>query len=244
VQFTNPSGGLLRKYKQIKSDMKKFLYLPALLFYSIAAFASCSQQPKTDIMDVFKNTPPEKYVPGNGIDTATFGGGCFWCVEAQFQLLKGVVKVESGYSGGHVKNPAYREVCNGTTGHAEVTQVYYDPKVISYEQLLEAFWQAHDPTTLNRQGNDVGTQYRSAIFYHNVMQKELAETYKKKLDASGAFSGPIVTEISPFTVFYKAENYHQDYFELNGSQPYCQYVIAPKVEKFKKVFDKKLKEKK
>ncbi len=223
--------------------MKTFSYLFSVILTGIA-LVSCAQQPKINNMDSKTEPIANKPMPATGIDTATFGGGCFWCVEAQFQLLKGVVKVESGYSGGHVKNPSYREVCNGTTGHAEVTQVYFDRSQISYEELLEAFWQAHDPTTLNRQGNDVGTQYRSAIFYHNPEQKKLAEEYKKKLDASGAFNGPIVTEITPFTVFYKAENYHQDYFELNGSEPYCQFVISPKVDKFKKVFQNKLKEKK
>jgi peptide-methionine (S)-S-oxide reductase len=223
--------------------MKNFKHLFSTILAGIA-LVSCAQQPKTNTMDTKSESVSNTSMPATGIDTATFAGGCFWCVEAQFQLLKGVVKVESGYSGGHVKNPSYREVCNGTTGHAEVTQVYFDRSLITYEELLEAFWQAHDPTTLNRQGNDVGTQYRSAIFYHNPEQKKLAEEYKKKLDASGAFNGPIVTEITPFSVFYKAENYHQDYFELNGSEPYCQFVISPKVDKFKKVFQNKLKEKK
>ena len=175
------------------------------------------------------------------MDTATFGAGCFWCVEAQFQLLDGVVSVESGFSGGHVKNPAYREVCNGTTGHAEVCNIVYDNTKISYDELLAAFWQTHDPTQLNRQGNDVGTQYRSVIFYHNEKQKELAEKYKKELNASGAWDKPVVTEISPAAPFYKAEDYHQNYYNGNGDQPYCQYVIQPKVEKFRKVFKDKLK---
>lgn len=175
------------------------------------------------------------------MDTATFGAGCFWCVEAVFQNLKGVVSLESGFSGGHVKNPAYREVCEGTTGHAEVCQIVYNPKEISYAELLEVFWQTHDPTQLNRQGNDEGTQYRSAIFYHSDAQKEEAEKYKHELNASGAWSKPIVTEIAPFTVFYKADDYHQNYFNQNGDAPYCQYVIQPKVDKFKKVFKDKLK---
>ncbi|MFL5754329.1 MAG: peptide-methionine (S)-S-oxide reductase MsrA [Bacteroidia bacterium] len=178
---------------------------------------------------------------GNLKETATFGSGCFWCVEAVFQDLKGVEKVVSGYSGGFVKNPSYKEVCMGTTGHAEVCQITYDPSVISFEELLEVFWKTHDPTTLNSQGNDHGTQYRSAVFYHNEEQKKLAEEYKKKLDASGAFDKPIVTEITAFTNFYPAENYHQDYFNLNGTEPYCQFVIQPKVDKFKKVFKDKLK---
>ena len=220
--------------------MKTLRYLTSLVLLSLA-IVSCAQQPKTNTMNTSTAKTPDPAQTGKEIDTATFGGGCFWCMEAQFQLLKGVVKVESGYSGGSVKNPTYKEVCTGTTGHAEVTQIYFDPAVISYDALLEAFWGAHDPTTLNRQGNDVGTQYRSVIFYHNARQKTLAETYRKKLDASGAFRGPLVTEISPFSAFYKAENYHQDYFEQNGNEPYCQFVIATKVEKFRKVFQDKLK---
>lgn len=175
------------------------------------------------------------------LDTATVGGGCFWCTEAQFQLLDGVIRVESGYSGGHIKNPAYREVCNGTTGHAEVIQVVYDTRKLSYQDILEAFWLSHDPTQMNRQGNDVGTQYRSVIFYHSESQKALAESLKQKLNESGAYTDPVVTEIAPFTVFYKAEAYHQNYFNDNGDQPYCQFVVAPKVDKFRKVFKEKLK---
>ena len=176
-----------------------------------------------------------------GMQVATFGSGCFWCTEAIFERLNGVVKVESGYAGGTVKNPTYEEVCSGTTGHAEVTQITYDPKIITYDELLEVFWKTHDPTTLNRQGNDVGTQYRSVIFYHNEEQKELAEKYKKELDKSGTWDNPIVTEISPVTNFYPAEGYHQDYYENNPNQGYCAFVIAPKVEKFEKVFKDKLK---
>lgn len=175
------------------------------------------------------------------LDTATFGAGCFWCVEAVFQQLDGVISVTSGYSGGDVANPTYKQVCDGTTGHAEVCQIAYDPQRISFKDLLEVFWSTHDPTTLNRQGNDVGTQYRSAIFYHSDQQKQVAQEYKKKLDESGAFKSPIVTEITPFSTFYAAENYHQDYYNLNGSQPYCNFVIKPKVEKFRKVFGEKLK---
>jgi len=182
----------------------------------------------------------EKVNPAN-LDTATFGAGCFWCVEAQFQMLDGVTKVESGFSGGHVKNPAYREVCEGTTGHAEVCQITYDKTKLSYEDMLQAFWKSHDPTQLNRQGNDVGTQYRSVIFYHNEEQRKLAEEYKKKLNDEKVYDHPVVTEISPYTVFYKAEDYHQNYFNENGDQPYCSYVIQPKVEKFRKVFGNKLK---
>jgi peptide-methionine (S)-S-oxide reductase len=174
-------------------------------------------------------------------DTATFATGCFWCTEAVFQELKGVVKVTSGYSGGQVVNPTYEQVCNGTTGHAECLQVIYDPAIITYDELLEVFWEVHDPTSLNRQGNDVGTQYRSAIFYHNEEQRQKAEHYKDELNKNKAYDKPIVTEITAFTKFYPAEDYHQDYFRLHGSQPYCSLVIRPKVEKFEKVFKDKLK---
>jgi peptide-methionine (S)-S-oxide reductase len=175
------------------------------------------------------------------LQKATFGSGCFWCTEAIFERLNGVHKVVSGYAGGTVENPTYEEVCDGTTGHAEVTQITYDSSVIGYDELLEVFWKTHDPTTLNRQGNDVGTQYRSVIFYHNDEQKQLAEKYKSELDKSGAWDNPIVTEISPLTNYFPAENYHQDYYNNNPNQGYCAFVIAPKLEKFKKVFKDKLK---
>jgi len=177
-------------------------------------------------------------------DTATFGTGCFWCTEAIFQELKGVIKVTSGFSGGSVKNPTYEQVCTGKTGHAECLQIIYDPKVISFDGLLEVFWESHDPTQLNRQGNDVGPEYRSAIFYHDEIQKQKAEHYKAELTKSKAYDKPIVTEITKFAAFYPAENYHQDYFRLHGSQPYCYMVIRPKVEKFEKIFKDKLKSKK
>lgn len=177
----------------------------------------------------------------NNIETATFGTGCFWCTEAIFQQLEGVIKVTSGYSGGHVVNPTYEQVCNKTTGHAECLNIEYDKSKITFDELLEVFWKSHDPTTLNRQGNDSGPQYRSAIFYHNEAQKEKAEKYKAELNESGVFNNSIVTEITPFTIFYPAENYHQNYYNNNGAQPYCSYVIRPKVEKFKKVFKDKLK---
>ena len=176
------------------------------------------------------------------MDIATFGAGCFWCVEAVFQSLKGVDKVVSGYSGGHVKDPTYRQVCTGTTGHAEVCQIYYDPSVITFTELLEVFWSTHDPTTPNRQGNDIGPQYRSVIFYHNDVQKDLAKKYKDKLNQSGAYENPVITEIVPFKTFYEAEDYHQEYFDLNPTQPYCTFVIQPKMDKFRKVFKAKLKE--
>ena len=167
---------------------------------------------------------------------ATFGAGCFWCVEAVFSRVKGVEDVKSGYSGGHVKNPSYREVCTGRTGHAEVCQIHYDPDEISYLELLEVFWQTHDPTTLNRQGNDTGTQYRSVIFYHDEEQERMAVEMKKRLDAEKIWMNPIVTEIAAFEVFYPAEDYHDDYYENNKSQPYCNFVITPKIKKFEKTF--------
>lgn len=175
------------------------------------------------------------------LDTATFGSGCFWCSEAIFKRVKGVHKVISGYSGGTTENPTYEQVCTGKTGHAEVCQILFDPSVVTFTDLLKIFWKTHDPTTLNRQGADEGTQYRSVIFYHSEEQKKLAEHYKSELDLSGAWENPIVTEISPFTKFYSAEAYHQNYFANNPTQGYCSFVIAPKVEKFEKVFKEKLK---
>ncbi len=177
----------------------------------------------------------------NELELATFGAGCFWCTEAVFQNVKGVSKVVSGYAGGKVKNPTYREICTGTTGHAEVAQITFDPSKVSFEELLEVFWNTHDPTTLNRQGADEGTQYRSVVFYHTDEQRKAAENYKSQLEASKVFKNPIVTEISPLPDYYPAENYHQNYFELNPNQSYCQYVVRPKVEKFKKQFQSKLK---
>ena len=174
-------------------------------------------------------------------ETATLGSGCFWCTEAVYLELRGVKSVVSGYSGGKVKNPTYREVCSGLTGHAECIQVTFDPSVVSYFEILEVFWNTHDPTTLNKQGADEGTQYRSVIFYHSDEQRKLAEAYKAQLDKSGVFRSRIVTEISPATVFYPAENYHQNYYALNPDQGYCSYVIRPKVEKFRKQFAQKLK---
>src|SRR6185436_1438577 len=164
-------------------------------------------------------------------EKATFGSGCFWCTEAVFQRVEGVSGVVSGYAGGESPNPTYRQVCGGDTGHAEVIQITYDPSRVSYEQLLEIFWKTHDPTTLNRQGNDHGTQYRSVIFYHTEDQKKLAEKYKQKLDAAGIWKDPIVTEIAPYSVFYPAESYHQNYYNQNKVQPYCMLVITPKLEK-------------
>lgn len=174
-------------------------------------------------------------------DTATFGTGCFWCTEAIFQSLKGVQKVISGYTGGDIENPSYEQICTGTTNHAEVCQIIYDPTQISYDELLEVFWKVHDPTTLNRQGNDVGTQYRSVIFYHNKEQYDKALQYKNILDKSGIWDKPIVTAIELYTNFYSAEAYHQNYYNNNARQGYCQFIIEPKLEKFKEVFKDKLK---
>ncbi len=211
----------------------------AVTWFTAIFFTACGQSAATKQKNTIMNDN-SKIAAGN-LDTATFGSGCFWCVEAVFQLLDGVTKVESGYSGGTVKNPSYREVCTGTTGHAEVCQITYDKSKISFKDLLEVFWKTHDPTTLNRQGNDHGTQYRSVIFYHNDEQKQLAEKYKAELNKSGAWENPVVTEITPYTAFYKAEDYHQDYYNLNGTEPYCRFVIQPKVEKFEKVFKDKMK---
>jgi peptide-methionine (S)-S-oxide reductase len=195
-------------------------------------FIACDSQ-------VVKSQQPDKQSQKTNMsqtDTITLGAGCFWCVEAVLQQVNGVVSVKSGYSGGSIKNPTYKEICSGLTGHAEVCQVVYQPDVISLPELLKIFWYTHDPTQLNRQGNDIGTQYRSAIFYHNDSQKQIAETLKAELDKSGAWDKPIVTEISAFTIFYTAEDYHQNYYNENSDQPYCSYVIKPKLEKFDKVF--------
>ena len=175
------------------------------------------------------------------LETVTFGAGCFWCVEAVFLQLEGVHKAVSGYTGGTTENPDYRSICTGTTGHAEVVQIEFDPGVISFKDLLDVFWHTHDPTTLNRQGNDTGTQYRSAIFYHSDSQRNIAEISKAETDKSDLWNDPIVTEITPIDVFYPAEDYHQNYFELNPAQPYCQFVIHPKMKKFTKDFKDKLK---
>jgi peptide-methionine (S)-S-oxide reductase len=218
-------------------------YFICLLFNFF--LVSCAGQTKTSpIKYSNKNMNSTATLQSAAFDTATFANGCFWCTEAIFEELNGVKSAVSGYAGGHTTNPTYKEVCAGETGHAECLQIVFDPTIISFDELLEVFWKTHDPTTLNRQGNDIGTQYRSAIFYHSEEQKNKSLEYKKALDQSGAWPNPIVTEIVPFTVFYPAENYHQQYFELNGdSNPYCQFVIQPKLEKFRKVFaDKRKKE--
>ena len=174
------------------------------------------------------------------MEAATFGAGCFWCVEALYQQLKGVESVISGYSGGEIDNPSYEQVSTGTTGHAEVCQIHFDPEQITFNELLEVFFNIHDPTTLNRQGNDIGTQYRSVIFHHSEEQKESAENMRTQLDANGEWQEPIVTEIKPFTKFFPAEDYHKDYYRLNQSQPYCRLVIKPKLDKLERLFKPKL----
>lgn len=215
-------------------------YLSILILIFSIMNSACAQGPskKEKAMQELPKTVVE--VP-QGWEVATLGGGCFWCTEAIYQNLKGIEKVRSGYSGGHIQNPSYKQVTSGTTGHAEVIQFFFDPTIISFEEILEIFWSTHDPTTLNRQGADVGPQYRSAVFFHSDKQKELAEFYKKKLDESGAFNRPIVTEITAFSNFFVAEDYHQNYYNDNGMQPYCQFVIRPKLDKFKKAFSEKLK---
>ena len=173
-------------------------------------------------------------------EVATLAGGCFWCLEAVYNQLRGVSRVESGYAGGHIPNPTYQQVCTGSTGHAEVVQVTFDPASITFRDLLEIFFTIHDPTTLNRQGADVGTQYRSAIFYHTPAQKETAEQIISELNSEKVWDAPVVTEVAPLEEFYKAEDYHQEYYENNSSQPYCQVVIAPKVAKFRQKYFEKL----
>jgi len=218
--------------------------IQSLLLLPMLAFA-CSGDPvkRTDEIktDAMNNDSSSKSITGMTTDTATFGGGCFWCIEAVFQQLNGVLSVSSGYEGGEKADPTYEQVCSGTTGHAEVVQVVFDPALVTYTELLEVFWSVHDPTTPNRQGADIGTQYRSVIYYHNEAQHELADTYKKRLNEEGAFPDPVITEISPASDFYKAEAYHQNYYRDNENQPYCSFVIRPKLDKFSKVFRDKLK---
>jgi peptide-methionine (S)-S-oxide reductase len=208
----------------------------ALVLFDNEGFSMPENFPTLDPTEV----GPEP-APTGETEVATFGSGCFWCTEAVFQQIKGVKKVESGYSGGWVKNPSYDDICTGRTGHAEVVRVTFDPKVISFAELLEVFWRSHDPTTPNRQGNDRGPQYRSAIFYHSERQKQLAERYKQKIDDAGVFRSPVVTEITAFAEFFPATEDHQNFYANNPRQGYCRVVIGPKVEKLKKVFADKLK---
>lgn len=208
-----------------------------ILMFTFVALNSCNAEKSQQ-----KYEQKGGNMSNDKLDSATFGGGCFWCVEAVFQRLNGVSKVVSGYSGGSIQNPSYKQITTGTTGHAEVVRIYYSPDVIAFDELLEVFWMTHDPTTLNRQGADVGTQYRSVIFYHNNEQKEISERYKSQLDKSGVFESPIVTEISPLKNFFEAEDYHQNYYNENGHQPYCSFVITPKIQKLEKLFKNKLKD--
>jgi peptide-methionine (S)-S-oxide reductase len=217
-----------------------------LLALAVASLAACGERPRSKEGVSFmapqdKQLPAQDPKPAPRVETITLGAGCFWCVEAVYQELKGVISVESGYSGGSVENPTYKQVCSGATGHAEVCQIKFDPSVLPFKDVLEVFFKTHDPTTLNRQGNDKGTQYRSVIFYHSPEQKALAEKVKKELDEAKAWDKPIVTEISEAKKFWKAEDYHQNYFKNNPEQGYCAYVIQPKMEKFRKVFGEKLK---
>lgn len=209
----------------------------------VTGLISCAEQPNNiKIKSMDTSTPLSMGTTKNvNTDTATFGTGCFWCTEAIFQQVEGVIKVTSGYCGGQTENPSYKEVCTGTTGHAECLNIVYDPAKVTFDELLEMFWQVHDPTTLNRQGADAGTQYRSVVFYHNDEQKAKVEKYIAELDKSGAWDNPIVTTLEPFTTFYAAEDYHQNYYNNNTGEGYCQFVIRPKVEKFQKVFKSKLK---
>ncbi len=214
--------------------LKKRIFISIMAFCLVACVSPSSSNPQ--------NNPNLANMENQGqTKTATFGAGCFWCVEVCFQQIEGVKMVVSGYSGGKTDKPTYKDICTGLTGHAEVCQVTFDPKVISFEEILEVFWTAHDPTTLNRQGNDAGTQYRSVVFYHDESQKAAAEKMKQALNDANAFGKPVVTEISPLTNFFKAENYHQNYYNENSEQPYCVYVAKPKLDKVRKVFKDKLK---
>ena len=221
--------------------MNKVKHKAAFLLMAAFFMTGCSQPSEADQRSLHSTITKENMNTNTGYDTATFGAGCFWCVEALFQQVKGVEKVTSGYAGCLVKKPTYKDVCSGETGCAEVCQIVYDPKVVSFKELLEVFWQTHDPTTINRQGNDVGTQYRSAVFYHNEEQKELAAKYKEELNKSGAWDKALVTTLEPYNDFYAAEDYHQNYYNSNQDAPYCSYMIKPKLDKFKKAFKDKLK---
>ncbi len=215
--------------------------------YGVVSFLACN--PKMPSPSVSK-APEEKKITiamqdsisKDSLEIATLGGGCFWCVEAVFDELKGVDSSVSGYSGGTKMNPTYREVCYGNTGHAEVVNVYFDPKIISFEDILRVFFHVHDPTTLNRQGNDAGPQYRSAIFYHSEAQKQSAKKIIEEIEKSGLWDNKIVTEVTNFARFFPAEDYHQEYYKLNGHEPYCSYIISPKMAKFRKAFKDRLKE--
>ena len=210
--------------------MRIYPIILALLLISCEATQDKASVQKTSRLEVEKGQ--------NGNDTITLGGGCYWCVEAVYELMDGVVDVSAGFTGGHRKNPSYEEVCMGTTGHTEVAQIIFDSTQTSVQDILKVFFKVHDPTTLNRQGNDVGTQYRSAIYYHSIKQKEIAQTIIRELNESKAYSSEIVTEVAPLTIFYRAKEDHQDYYENNSEDAYCRMVIQPKIEKFEKVFKK------
>jgi len=232
---------IVKKYNM--NFINKFRFLPICLF-AFSTFASSCGMAKTEKDEIENQGKTQKTNLNNKnqkMEVITLGAGCFWCIESIFQNLKGVEKVISGYSNGQKPNPTYKEVCTGTTGHAEVAQITFDPSVVSLSEVLEVFFQTHDPTTLNRQGNDVGTQYRSGIYYHTEEQKKIALEIIKALNDSKAYDRPIVTEVAAVATFYPAEDYHQNYFNDNGDQPYCQYIIRPKLDKFKKVFKDKLK---
>lgn len=222
----------------------KILTLSSVLLSSALMFMlACSSKAQNDNSTNKQTISTSMEQHDGNLEIATFGAGCFWCVEAVFEEVKGVQKVVAGYAGGHVEDPSYKQVTTGTTGHAEVARLTYDPSVVSYEQLLEVFWHTHNPTTLNRQGNDVGPQYRSVIFYHNEEQKKIAEASLQRTDASDLWEDPIVTEIEPISNYSQAENYHQNYYANNPNAGYCQVVIAPKLKKFRKDFSHMLKDK-
>ena len=228
----------------ICSRVRRLSSIASPVVLGLLSLVGCSARSQAQVPSILveketvsttKNSPPPKS------EVATLGAGCFWCVEAVYLQLDGVISVESGYAGGHVINPTYEEVCGKKTGHAEVCQIRFDPAKLSYEELLEVFWKTHDPTTPNRQGGDIGPQYRSVVFYHDDQQRALAEKWKKELNAAGAFASPVVTEITAVTDFYKAEDYHQNYYNLNPNQGYCRMIVRPKVEKVREVFANKLK---
>jgi peptide-methionine (S)-S-oxide reductase len=212
----------------------KSLFLIINLFLVIYNTSYSQKNKISDMANLSEQNNPK-------LEIATFGTGCFWCTEAIYERMEGVEKVIAGYSGGQVANPSYKQVCTGTTGHAEVAQIYFNPEQISYKELLDVFWQVHDPTTLNRQGNDIGPQYRSVIFYHDEKQRLAAEESKRKIEMSGIYKDPVVTEINPLINFYEAEDYHQDYYRFNPNQPYCRVVITPKIKKFTAKYQDKLK---
>lgn len=212
-----------------------------VLISSFLGLLSCGNKTQVNASKSETQQENNKVIMNDSVQVATFAGGCFWCTEAVFLEVKGVEKVVSGFTGGFIKNPAYREVCNGTTGHAEGIQITFNPKEVAYEDLLEIFFATHDPTTLNRQGADEGTQYRSAIFYHSPEQKAKAENYISLIEKEKLYVNPVVTQLEEAGVFYLAEDYHQNYYNLNKSQGYCQYVIAPKLDKLRKYYKSKLK---